>query len=444
MERGIKRRHLVAGLATAAAMALLLSGCSGSAGENASTENVEISFLTHWGPDQVKQLNDAAAAFKKEHPNVTVKVQAVPFGNLLSTLRTQGSSPNGPTIASIYDLWLPELIRDGIAAKAPESVQADVSSNWPASLVESDSADGSLYGIPNEIDLYQLNYNKKLFADAGVSAPPTTFDELAADAKKLTNKAAGVQGLGVITNWASGAVHPFLSLAASNNGYLLNDDHNKAALTSPNVQAVADLYAQLIKDGSVDASMSAANANTTGPYLDNFVNGKTAMIIMANWWESALKDSMGDNFKNVATAPIPVGPDGDKSSSISYSWLTIVNAKANDAKQKAAWDFLSFLNGPESGKAGSSAMGDILIGMGILPSRNSDIEAHSSELSDPFLKSYVDELSNATPFPLFIGGDAASSALQKHVEALIFGQESPGDAMEKAAAEVDGAIAAGK
>jgi len=89
-------------------------------------------------------------------------------------------------------------------------------------------------------------------------------------------------------------------------------------------------------------------------------------------------------------------------------------------------------------------MGDILIGMGILPSRSSDIEAHSSELSDPFLKSYVDELSNATPFPLFIGGDAASSAVQKHVEALIFGQESPGDAMEKAAAEVDGAIAAGK
>ena len=88
---------------------------------------------------------------------------------------------------------------------------------------------------------------------------------------------------------------------------------------------------------STDSTMSAANANTTGPYLDNFVNGRTAMIVMANWWQSALKQAMGDNYKNVATAPIPTGPSGTKSSSISYSWLTMVNAKADaDAKQAEA------------------------------------------------------------------------------------------------------------
>ena len=35
------------------------------------------------------------------------------------------------------------------------------------------------------------------------------------------------------------------------------------------------------------------------------------MIIMANWWEWALKAGMGDKFANIATAPIPVGPSGD-------------------------------------------------------------------------------------------------------------------------------------
>ena len=52
------------------------------------------------------------------------------------------------------------------------------------------------------------------------------------------------------------------------------------------------------------------------------------MIIMANWWESALKGGMGDKFADIATAPIPVGPSGDKPRSISYSWMTVVNAKA--------------------------------------------------------------------------------------------------------------------
>src|SRR6185312_15009997 len=201
-------------------------------------------------------------------------------------------------------------------------------------------------------------------------------------------------------------------------------------------QATAQLYADLVKDGSTVPAMSAANADTTGPYLDNFANGKTGMIIMANWWESALKKTMGDKFSDIATAPIPVGPSGSKSSSISYSWLTVVNGHATSAAQKAAWSFLQFLNGPTSGKSGSSAMGDMLMGQGILPSRTSDLDAHKNELSDPFLKTYVDELPNATPFPVTVGGAQASDALQSHVENLVFGRESAAEAMSNAETEV--------
>ena len=430
-------------------VALALTACSSGGGTTPSGTSgaatpEEITFLTHWGPDQVTQLEAAAAAFHKTEPTITVKVQAVPFANLLSTLRTQGGSGSGPTIASIYDLWLPELVRDGVAAPAPTDVSTEVTSGWSANIVEAASKDAKVYGFPNEVDLYALNYNKRLFKDAGITAPPTTFAELETDAKALTDKAAGQQGFGVITNWASGAVHPFLSLAASNGGHLL-DSSGKAALTDPKVVAVADLYKKMLADGSIDPNMSAANANTTGPFLDNFANGKTGMIIMANWWQSALKSAMGDKYSDVATAPIPVGPDGTTSSSISYSWLTMVNANADKGKQDAAWKFLTYLNGPDSGKAGSSAMGDILMGMGILPSRTSDLSAHEAELSDPFLATYVAELPHATPFPTVIGGAAASEALQKHIEALIFGQESPQAAMDAAASEVNSALtAAGK
>lgn len=405
-----------------------------------SGQDVEISFLTHWGPDQVSALEAAATAFAETNPGVKVTVQAVPFANLLSTLRTQ-SGASGPTIAGIYDLWLPELAQDGIAAKAPADYASDITANWPENIVSAASNGGDVYGYPNEIDLYALNYNTKLFADAGISEPPATFDELLAVAEQLTDEANGIQGLGVITNWTSGAIHPFLSLAASNGGSLL-DDSGQAALTDPKVVAVAELYQKLVDAKAIVPEMSAANANTTGPYLDNFANGKTAMIIMANWWQSALKDAMGDNYADVATTGIPMGPDGTKHSSISYSWMTVVNASASAEQQEAAWKFLQYLNGPDSGQAGSSAMADILVGMGILPSRTSDIDAHQSQLSDPFLTGYVEHLTDATPFPTFIGGDAASQALQRHVEALIFGQSTPQQAMEQATADVDAAIAA--
>ena len=96
------------------AVALAVTGCSANSGAETDGKTT-ITFLTHWGPDQVTMLEKSAAEFSKANPNITVKIQAVPFGNLLSTLRTQGASPDGPTISGIYDLWLPELVRDGLA-----------------------------------------------------------------------------------------------------------------------------------------------------------------------------------------------------------------------------------------------------------------------------------------------------------------------------------------
>lgn len=430
----------VAGLGLVVALAA--TGCS--AGSNEDTDgNTTITFLTHWGPDQVSMLEESAAAFSEENPDITVGVQAVPFGNLLSTLRTQGSSADGPTISGIYDLWLPELVRDGLADAAPAEVADEVKANWPANLVTAASSEGDLYGIPNEVDLYQLNYNKALFAEAGIDGPPATWAEMLDDAEKLTKRDGGTisqQGIGFISGWGSGAVHPFLSLLASNGGTFLNDAGDKSALDSSAAVETAELYEKLVVDQLTDPTKSTANANTTGPYLDNFAAGKTGMLIMANWWEGSLKDAMGEDFENIATAGIPVGPNGTVSSSISYSWMTTVNAKASDAKRDAAWKFLNWLNGPESGAEGSSAMADMLLTMGILPSRASDLEANAAALETPFLASYVDALETATPFPTVIGGQSAADALQKQIESLLNGQVDGATAMENAAAEVDSAL----
>ncbi|MEV0968873.1 ABC transporter substrate-binding protein [Microtetraspora glauca] len=420
-----------------AALALTLTACGGSGDTGNDGGKQTISFLTHWGPEQVTALKAAASEFQKKNPGVTVDVRAVPFANLLSTLRTQGASPGGPTIAGIYDLWLPELVRDGLAAPAPATAAADLKANWPANLVDGITKQGAARGYPNEVDLYALNYNKKLFAEAGIAAPPKTWDELVSAAAKLTKRDGDKvtqQGFGVITSWPAGVVHPWLSLVGSNGGALL--DGSTPKLDDPKVLAAAELYARLVKEGSTQPSMSNANANTTGPYLDNFVNGKTGMIIMANWWQSALKEAMGDKYGDVAVAPLPVGPGGTASAPVSYSWLTVVNGKATTAKQDAAWKFLAFLNGPESGKNGSSAMADILMSMGILPSRTSDLTAHKSDLSDPFIAAYVAELPNAKPFPAVLGGEAMSQAVQKHIENVVFGKETAQEAMAAAQKEV--------
>jgi multiple sugar transport system substrate-binding protein len=424
-------------LAVTILCAVLVAACGGGASTGTSSNGkITISYLTHWSGPQIDQLNQAIAAYNKIEPNVTINVRNVPFGNLLTTINTQGGSANGPTIMGIYNLWLPQLVQDNLLAQAPDTYTQDINQAYPASVNSAVQVNGKTYGYPNEVDLYALNYNKALFQQAGIANPPKTWDELVSDAKKLTRHASSgkitQQGFGIINSWNSGVVHPWLSLVNSDGGQLLSSDH-KPQLNSKAAMDTTNLYYQLIfQDKVTDPAMNQANASTTGPFLDNFANGKTAMIIMANWWESSLQASMGDNFKNVATAPIPVGPGGSASHSVSYSWSTVVSSHASQDQQDAAWKFLQWLNGSQSGKNGSSAMGDILMGMGILPSRSSDIQVHQSQLNTPFISTYVEQLPNSTPFPTVLGGDEITTSLQKSLESVMFGQNSPQQGMSQA------------
>lgn len=437
----LTRRGALAALAASLVLPAAATAAGHPASASSPTEDVTISFLTHWAPDTVELLEAAAGSFSEEHPNVTVDVQAVPFGDLLTTLRSQAGGSDAPTIAGIYDLWLPELVRDGIVAPAPDDVATAVADNWPAGVVTAASQDGAVYGVPNEIDLYALNYNTRLFEEAGIDGPPATWDELLETAEALTVRDGDritQQGFGLINSWAAGTVHPFASLLVSNGGSLVDADGNPT-LDTPEAIETFELYENLVSGiGVTDPTMGTADANTTGPYLDNFIAGNTAMIIMANWWESALRTGMGDEaFADIATAPIPVGPSGEAPSSISYSWMTTVSAAASDEEQAAAWEFLMWLNGPDSGADGASAMGEILMSMGILPSRTSDVEAFADRLGTPFLEGYVSQLEAATPFPIVLGGQEFTEALQAQLEALMFDQTEAADAASTAQSDAE-------
>ncbi len=409
------------------------SGGGGGGGEPVGGQ-VELTFLTHWAPETVEQLEAVAADYKTQNPDVTIKIRAVPFADLLTTMRSQAGSDDGPTISSIYDLWLPELVRDGVLAEAPADAAATITQEWPENLAGAASVDGKPYGFPNEVNLYALNYNKRLLEEAGFDGPPATWDEMMSMAEKLTKRDGDritQQGLGFISSWAAGTVHPFTSLLNSNGGSLIAD--GKATLDTEQAKQAFQLVEDAFANRRVSSTqMASADANTTGPYLDNFVSGKTAMIIMANWWESALKSGMKDRIADVGTAPIPVGPSGSGPAPVSYSWLTVVNAKADQPEQDAAWKFLSWLNSPESGEAGHSAMAALLQSMGILPSRTSDLEAYEKDLDRPFLQGYVDQLQNAEPFPVVIGGQELTEGLQKTIEALQAGQLSADEAQQRA------------
>ena len=98
---------------SAGAVAVLLSS-------TALVQAADVSFLTHWAPDTVAKLEAAAATYTEAHPDTKITVRAVPFGDLLTTLRSSGGGAGGATIAGIYDAWLPDLSKDQLVERLCE------------------------------------------------------------------------------------------------------------------------------------------------------------------------------------------------------------------------------------------------------------------------------------------------------------------------------------
>jgi hypothetical protein len=64
-------------------------------------------------------------------------------------------------------------------------------------------------------------------------------------------------------------------------------------------------------------------------------------------------------------------------------------------------------------------------------------DCFSTELSEYFLKAYVDSAANAKAEPVLVGGQEIKTKLQTEIEGSWYGQKSGNDALTAAAEEAD-------
>ena len=185
------RKKLI--IASAIAIALVLSGCSSSSNDSAATSDAPVT-ITLWhnlgdtqNAEATKALTDAYTA---AHPNVTFELVSQPGDNYFALLQAAAVSKNGPDLALMwtglfalkYKSYLTNL--KGLVSDA--ALAREGSLEWTADNF--DAASGP-YVMPLDRQFYIGFYNKDAFAKAGVSAVPTTWNELYAACGKL--KSAG-------------------------------------------------------------------------------------------------------------------------------------------------------------------------------------------------------------------------------------------------------------
>ena len=72
--------------------------------------------------------------------------------------------------------------------------------NFTQEYVDMFTKDGSVYGIPVSVSPMLFAYNKALFADAGLTEPPKTWDEAVDMAKKLNDPENQVSGYATLAS----------------------------------------------------------------------------------------------------------------------------------------------------------------------------------------------------------------------------------------------------
>jgi N,N'-diacetylchitobiose transport system substrate-binding protein len=190
------KKKLLAAAAGLAAASFVLAACGGdddsapSAAERTGTLNVWLmqdASGEKWAPI----VTQATTLFNKKYPKVQVKVTTLQWVDGQQRLTTAFAGNTPPDVAELGNTWTSGFAGSGaLADLTPNKDEFPNSETWLKSLQDAGTYNGKVYGVPYYAGSRVITYRKDMFTQAGITAPPTSMDELKADADKLNAKFA--------------------------------------------------------------------------------------------------------------------------------------------------------------------------------------------------------------------------------------------------------------
>jgi multiple sugar transport system substrate-binding protein len=326
------------------ALAALLPGCLGSSGDD-TTEGGKIT-LTLWHqeqpPNRVKQFGEVIDKFNASQDKYVVKQQVQNWEDIYQKAASAIQAGKGPDIQFAIPDFTTAIKPTG-AVQPVDDIVDEIGGDhgFLPSAVQPYKYDGHTWAVPVFGMVQMLWYRKDLFEKAGLdpNAPPKTWDELLADAQKLTGD--GKYGIGVPSSKHLYTDQEIYSFMTTNGGKDLFDGSGKVTFDTPQNVKTFDFYSKLSK-----FSPKGSNSWTWAEPQAAFNNGTLAMAIEKGQFLGPFTEESGRPAKDLGVAPIPVAPGGERGS-IYYSNAAMLMTK-DPKKKEAAKAFFKFLFEPDN------------------------------------------------------------------------------------------------
>lgn len=413
----MKFRSVLA-LTTATTLAFGLSACGGgdskSDSSSAGNSGGSGATLTYWASNQGSSLDadkqiltPQLQKFEKE-TGIKVNMEVIGWNDLQTRIQTAVTSGQGPDVVNIGNTWAASLQATGAFLPFDDANMTAIGGK--DKFVETALKTGGKEGeAPTSVPLYGLAYglyyNKAMFKAAGLN-PPTTWEEMVADAKKLTDPAKGQYGMSLAAGSYTENVHFAFINSQQNGGAFFDKDGKPTFDTDQNVQGILRYLDLMQKDKVVN--LSNAQYDNGNKSIGDFAMKKTAMILNQNNANTTI-DANGmkaDEYAAVAF-PAPAGSANKTASHVAGINMSVFN---NTKNKDAALKFVKFMTSPDT----QTALDKPLTALPVLKDQK-PVFTDDAEMAKTFQDIYN---TKSQPLPLVPAEDQFEATVGKAMNAM--------------------------
>ncbi|WP_138419077.1 extracellular solute-binding protein [Aquibacillus sediminis] len=426
------------------ASVFLIVGCSGSGedtesngeGNNnsdsnsndtsSSEETKTIEFMHLWPEGSSAMHNqivdEIAADFEAENPGVEVDLEVLSneqYKDKIKVLSTSNELPDvGMTWAAGY---LNPYVEGNKFAQLDDLLEGDLNDEFVAGTAEAYAIDGNTYGLPLELNITNVFYNKAMFEENGVEVPET-YEELLEVTNTLSENGVNPIALGNKDRWTGSMWYMYF--ADRLGGTVLTEAiERETSFEDPALTEAAAKVQDLVNN---DAFISGFNGLSDEEAKSMFMNDQAAMYMIATWDlpNFTTNEDVPQEFRdNVGYFPFPtVDGEGDTNSYVGGPGVGLFVAEDSEVKEEAK-DFVSFFVQEWGDKSVTQA--------GVIPATKLDTD--SLDLPQMYID-VLDDLNKSTNLTLYADVQMSSDTAQTHldlIQALFGGQVTPEEFVEQ-------------
>jgi multiple sugar transport system substrate-binding protein len=364
------------------------------------------------------------ADFEKSHPNIKVQAEPIPLSQYPTRIVTQAKAGQAPDVIRIFDPWLRGWIREGFLLNLNPLVEKvggrGYTNLFYAPTVELATVQAALYGIPGWNGALMLQYNAKMFEEAGLdpAKPPRTWADLLAYAKKLTKPGGSQYGIAIQGAKQSSAVTRFVTWLFNNDVDIITKSGD-VDLDSPRAIEALTFWTELATKqkvtppGVTDIDVQNARSLYAQRKVAMFQNASNAAYLVA-----------ADNPSirpEIRMAPMPT----NVAKAYTPQFMSFLSIAANSPQKDAAWELVQAFNTKESWI-------QIWRTSGMLPARKDALEDPELQ-KDPVARATAMMANNVKFIPPIPEWPQISDALGDAMQKVLSNQKTPEAAMKEAA-----------